>query len=142
MAFYFTMLLPVCVILFGNVAVLIKVLGAIQQSTMLKQHNIPYYQGLIGNIRISFICAVLMGLTWVFAIFAVGELRDVFQWLFCIFNSLQGFFIFIFYTVRNKDVQNELRRCFGCSVVESSRSTSTNTSKKEIFHLIDPFSCG
>ena len=40
----------------------------------------------------------LFGLTWLFAIllFTVIELQNVSQYLFTIFNSLQGFFIFAF----------------------------------------------
>jgi hypothetical protein len=40
----------------------------------------------------------LFGLTWLFFIltFSVSGLRETFQILFTVFNSLQGFFIFIF----------------------------------------------
>ena len=32
-----------------------------------------------------------------------------FQWLFCIFNSLQGLFLFVQYIVRNHDLQVQVR---------------------------------
>jgi len=37
----------------------------------------------------------LLGVTWVFGPLAVGEARLVFQYIFCIANSLQGFLIFV-----------------------------------------------
>ena len=51
---------------------------------------------------------VLLGLTWVFGAIAIGSARLVFQYVFCIFNSLQGFAIFWFHCVR----QSEVRECW------------------------------
>ena len=55
------------------------------------------------------ICGVmfLFGLTWLFAIltFSTPGLREIFQILFTVFNSFQGFFIFIFLCVINRDAQ-------------------------------------
>lgn len=50
----------------------------------------------------------LFGLTWLFAILTVSVpgLRETFQILFTIFNSFQGFFIFVFFCVLNKDARN------------------------------------
>ena len=56
--------------------------------------------------------SVVMGTTWIVGFFAVGKLTLSFEVIFCIFNSLQGFFIFIFYCARVKDVREEWKRCF------------------------------
>lgn len=37
----------------------------------------------------------LLGVTWVFGALALGEAKLVFQYIFCISNSLQGFIIFV-----------------------------------------------
>ncbi|CAH3182923.1 unnamed protein product, partial [Porites lobata] len=53
-------------------------------------------------------CAVLfplLGLTWVFGILSVTDAGLVFQYIFTIFNSLQGLLIFILHVLRNADVQ-------------------------------------
>ena len=55
--------------------------------------------------KIAFAASSLLGLTWIFGVMAVGDARDFFQYLFTIFNSLQGFFIFFFYTARNPEVK-------------------------------------
>ena len=44
----------------------------------------------------------LFGLTWTFGILTVCEISTAFQFLFAIFNSLQGFFIFLFFCVFGK----------------------------------------
>ena len=46
-----------------------------------------------------------LGLTWVFGFFAIEDARIVFQYLFCIFNALQGFLIFIFHNLREPAVR-------------------------------------
>lgn len=51
---------------------------------------------------------VLLGLTWFFGAVAIGSARLLFQYLFCIFNSLQGLAIFWFHCVR----QPEVRQCW------------------------------
>ena len=61
---------------------------------------------VIKESRIAFGLNLLLGTTWILAFLAVEEVTMTFQWLFCIINSLQGFFIFVFYTVRVPDVRN------------------------------------
>ena len=45
----------------------------------------------------------LFGLTWLFGVFTVSGASVVFQTLFAIFNSLQGFFIFLFFCVFGRE---------------------------------------
>ncbi|KAM7427385.1 hypothetical protein ABFA07_021473 [Porites harrisoni] len=47
----------------------------------------------------------LLGLTWVFGVLIVTDGRLVFQYIFTIFNSLQGLFFFILHVLRNSDVR-------------------------------------
>ncbi|XP_070567270.1 adhesion G-protein coupled receptor G2-like [Ptychodera flava] len=55
---------------------------------------------------------VLLGLTWAFAIFAVGEASLLFNYLFAIFNSLQGLFIFVFHCAMKKEVRKGWKKKF------------------------------
>ena len=55
-------------------------------------------------LRFSF-HSLFLGITWVFGFLAVEEASLVFQYLFCIFNALQGFLIFIFHHVREPAVR-------------------------------------
>ena len=58
----------------------------------------------------------LFGLTWLFAILTVSVpgLRETFQILFTVFNSFQGFFIFLFLCVFNKDAQESWKATLVC----------------------------
>ena len=124
--FYFAVLFPVCLIIMGNFIILVLVMCVLKNSNNLKAKVASGKRDqIIATARIGFACNTLLGVTWVFAIFAVKDATMFFQWLFCIFNSLQGFFIFIFYTVRNQEVRKEWMRCFG---IDFSRyDTSTNS---------------
>ncbi|XP_064646701.1 uncharacterized protein LOC135499704 [Lineus longissimus] len=57
------------------------------------------------GVRALFILVPLLGLTWVFGVFAVNNSTIIFQYLFTIFNSLQGLFIFIVHCLMNKQLQ-------------------------------------
>ncbi|KAK3755021.1 hypothetical protein QZH41_011054, partial [Actinostola sp. cb2023] len=61
----------------------------------------------IKNCWTAMAIMVLLGLTWLFGALAIADARIVFEYLFCIFNSLQGFFIFFFHCVRIKEVRNQ-----------------------------------
>ena len=114
-AFYIAVVVPVATILFANTVTLIIVMYNLYQHGQKKARNLsdgdknkkPMIDTamIIFQTRIAFACNTLLGITWVFALLAVGKATIYFQWLFCIFNSLQGFFIFVFYTVRNEDVK-------------------------------------
>ena len=48
----------------------------------------------------------LLGLTWVFGALTIMKADQAFQIVFTVANSLQGFFIFIFFCVLNNDVRS------------------------------------
>ena len=56
----------------------------------------------------------LMGLAWVFGAFTFSGASVAFQFLFVIFNSLQGFFIFLFFVVMAKETQDLWLQACGC----------------------------
>uniref|UniRef100_A0A7M5VDY9 Uncharacterized protein n=2 Tax=Clytia hemisphaerica TaxID=252671 RepID=A0A7M5VDY9_9CNID len=106
--FFLSMLLPICLILSANMVVLVLVVRAITKSgTMAANKNKQDGNEAMKKAKIAFACSVLLGLTYIFGVLAVGALTSFFQWLFCIFNSLQGFFIFFFYTFNNQELKTE-----------------------------------
>ena len=56
---------------------------------------------------------VLLGLTWLFGILAIGDAKLAFQYLFCIFNTLQGLFVFILFCILPTETRRQLRNLFG-----------------------------
>ena len=56
------------------------------------------------SIRGTLILTPLLGTTWIFGLFAIGDASILFQYIFVILNSTQGIFIFVIYCVFNKEV--------------------------------------
>ncbi|XP_077356757.1 adhesion G protein-coupled receptor L3-like isoform X10 [Festucalex cinctus] len=94
--------------------------------------------GCLDNIKswvmgaIALLC--LLGLTWAFGLMYVNESTVVMAYLFTIFNSLQGMFIFIFHCVLQKKVRKEFGKCLRthcCSgkSMESSIGSKGNASR-------------
>ena len=63
----------------------------------------------------------LFGLTWLFAILTISVtgLRETFQILFTVFNSFQGFFIFLFFCVFNKEALESWKEFLSCGKYRS-----------------------
>ncbi|MEQ2176534.1 Adhesion G protein-coupled receptor L2 [Goodea atripinnis] len=63
----------------------------------------------LGGIRSwvlgAFALLCLLGLTWAFGLFFLNESSIVMAYLFTIFNTLQGMFIFIFHCLLQKKVR-------------------------------------
>ena len=61
----------------------------------------------------------LFGLTWLFAILTFSG-SGAFQILFTVFNSLQGFFIFLFFCVFNKEAVESWKELLSCGKYKSN----------------------
>uniref|UniRef100_A0A9J7X5N6 Adhesion G protein-coupled receptor D1 n=1 Tax=Cyprinus carpio carpio TaxID=630221 RepID=A0A9J7X5N6_CYPCA len=47
----------------------------------------------------------ILGISWIFGVLAVNDHSLLFQYMFAVFNSLQGFFIFLFHCLLNSEVR-------------------------------------
>ncbi|XP_033114086.1 adhesion G-protein coupled receptor G6-like [Anneissia japonica] len=80
-----------------------------------KSSNQPMRKRVMKGIYNGVALSILLGLTWLFGYLAVDResySRNVFQALFCVFNSLQGLFIFILFCVRQKDIRDWWKACY------------------------------
>ncbi|NXA39704.1 AGRG2 protein, partial [Eudromia elegans] len=131
-AFYITAVGYFCVIFLINISMFIVVL--IQLCRIKKKKQLGTQRKTsIQDLRSVAGLTFLLGITWGFAFFTVNE---VFTYLFTIFNTLQGFFIFIFYCVTKENVRKQWRRYLCCGkfrLAENSdwSRTATNGLKKQ-----------
>ena len=89
-----------------------------------------------------FAIMTLFGLTWIFGAFTISRDTVFFQYLFNIFNTVQGFMIFIFFCVVPKDTRELwirflFHRCE--KVQEKLLSTSTTPQAKGRDKAMGPF---
>ncbi|XP_046546561.1 uncharacterized protein LOC124256630 isoform X2 [Haliotis rubra] len=85
-----------------------------------------------GRAGLKALCVLLplMGVTWVFGVFSVNEDLTVFQYLFAVFNSLQGFFIFIFHCLVSRQVQDGMKNRKRRYRAKSFKTTGTESSSQ------------
>ena len=107
--FYASYLTPILLITTCNLIILVMVFLSLAKQSKLPKSN---YMEMSVKVRMAAALSVLMGTTWIIGLFAIGKLTLAFQIIFCVLNTLQGFFIFVFYCARIKDVRNEWKRCF------------------------------
>ncbi|XP_067675291.1 adhesion G-protein coupled receptor G6-like isoform X2 [Haliotis asinina] len=135
-AFYAAFLAPVAVILLINFAafglVLRQILG-LSSKKLNKSDNTSTMTQLRGAVGV----VILLGLTWVFAVFAIDRASTVFYYLFAITNSLQGLFIFIFYCIFKKDALTAWRRKLPCceTIDEKSGERSSSKVERTVYHV-------
>ncbi|XP_020644848.3 adhesion G-protein coupled receptor G2 isoform X1 [Pogona vitticeps] len=133
--FYITVVGYFCIIFLLNISMFIVVL--IQLCRIKKKKQLGAQRKTsIQDLRSVAGLTFLLGVTWGFAFFAWGPVNLVFMYLFAIFNTLQGFFIFIFYCVAKENVRKQWRRYLCCGkyrLAENSdwSRTATNGLKKQ-----------
>ncbi|XP_005476444.1 adhesion G protein-coupled receptor L2b.1 isoform X7 [Oreochromis niloticus] len=120
---------PVTFIIVVNVIFLVVTMyKMVKHSTSMKPDS-----SRLGGIRSwvlgAFALLCLLGLTWSFGLFFLNESSIVMAYLFTIFNTLQGMFIFIFHCLLQKKVRKEYSKCFRqsqcCGALPSEGSHSS-----------------
>ncbi|CAH6792418.1 adhesion G-protein coupled receptor G7 [Phodopus roborovskii] len=107
--FLWSFIVPVTIILITNIAIFItitvKVLWKNNQN-LTSTKKVSSFKKILNTLSI----AVVFGVTWILAYAMLinnDDIRIVFSYIFCLFNTTQGLQIFILYTVRTKVFQSE-----------------------------------
>ncbi|XP_022253082.1 adhesion G protein-coupled receptor L4-like [Limulus polyphemus] len=146
--YYISYMGPSCIILLVNLTVFVMVTRVLftprTNTTPGVQVDRSTYAIVAAQVRGAFTVMTLLGITWVFGALAVGEVKLVFQYVFCIANSLQGFLIFLvrclqFPEARNAWIQlletGTFKRYRGVAMPNSSWYTHSNPVRKQSYSL-------
>ncbi|XP_035208578.1 uncharacterized protein LOC118183217 isoform X2 [Stegodyphus dumicola] len=93
--YYCAFLAPSCILLAVNFTVFILVSRVIFTPRLTTKTSNNHQVVTAAQVRGAFTVMVLLGVTWVFGTMAFGHVKIIFQYFFCISNSLQGFLIFL-----------------------------------------------
>ncbi|KAK0144830.1 Adhesion G-protein coupled receptor G2 [Merluccius polli] len=112
-AFYVAVVAYFCVMFAFNFVMFVVVMVQLHRILRQNPHS-AQHSSLLQDMRKVAGLTVLLGLTWGFAFFAWGPVNLAFMYLFAIFNSLQGFFIFVFHCAVKENVRRQWRTYFCC----------------------------
>lgn len=82
-------------------------------------------QGTIKALLSIVSVMVMFGLSWLFGALSISDGAIVFQWPFVIFNTLQGFILFLFSCVIGKDARDEWTNLLTCYRRKKNQRHST-----------------
>uniref|UniRef100_A0A668A0T3 Adhesion G protein-coupled receptor G2a n=1 Tax=Myripristis murdjan TaxID=586833 RepID=A0A668A0T3_9TELE len=124
-------------LLIFSLSLLVFIVVLVQLSRIKRQNpqNQSPNRGVMTDLRSIAGLIILLGLTWGFALFAWGPLYLPFIYLFSIFNSLQGFFIFVFHCAVKENVRRQWRTYLCCGrlrLAENSEWSRTATHNRKV----------
>ncbi|XP_039532665.1 adhesion G-protein coupled receptor G2 isoform X2 [Pimephales promelas] len=129
--FYVAVVLYFCLVFLLNFTMFIVVMIQLCRIKKQNPHNAQTRSGW-QEVRSVAGLSVLLGLTWAFAFFAWGPVNLAFMYLFAIFNTLQGLFIFVFHCAMKENVRRQWRTYLCCGrlrLLENSEWSRTATQK-------------
>ncbi|XP_030648143.1 adhesion G-protein coupled receptor G2 [Chanos chanos] len=144
-AFYVAVVAYFCAVFLLNLAMFVVVMVQLCRIKRQNPHNVQHRSGLQDARSVAGL-TVLLGLTWGFAFFAWGPVNLAFMYLFAIFNTLQGFFIFVFHCAVKENVRKQWRAYLCCGKLrlpensEWSRTATQKTAKKTSMFKISAYS--
>ncbi|XP_056590554.1 adhesion G protein-coupled receptor L2 isoform X11 [Triplophysa dalaica] len=123
------------IIMLNLVFLLITMYKMMKHSTSLKPDS-SRLEHIKSWVMGGFALLCLLGLTWTFGLFFISESSVVLAYLFTIFNTFQGMFIFTFHCLLQKKVRREYSKCLrhtycctGRPTESSHSSTKTSTTR-------------
>ncbi|XP_052089256.1 adhesion G protein-coupled receptor B1-like [Mytilus californianus] len=142
---------PALVIVLVNLVILVLVIRTLFRTMRSKpgrsQQSKSRLEKTKSGVRSICVLAPLFGVTWVFGVLSISRDLVVFQYLFAIFNSLQGFFIFVFHCLIDKKVKEAIKhhsnkrraaRLDSFSITESKSRKTSQTSDTNLTPKASP----
>ncbi|XP_074610692.1 adhesion G protein-coupled receptor L3-like isoform X2 [Acropora palmata] len=101
---------PVLLIALANSIILGMVMREILRLNQPATTENFKYQTVRCGAKSAIVLLPLLGITWIFGVLTFNSETVAFQYLFATFNSLQGFFIFLFHCLLNSEVRRVFDR--------------------------------
>ncbi|TMW48275.1 hypothetical protein DOY81_006645 [Sarcophaga bullata] len=111
---HFGVILPISIVVVANLAIFVYVFYSISH-TLSKTMQRNEKQMIIKQIRLSILLFFLLGLSWIFGIFAFMKAGIVFSYLFCLTATLQGFVLFIYFVILDQNTRESWSQLLCCA---------------------------
>ena len=113
--FFGVFLGPILALVLFNTVVFVIVINVLLKHIRRKIADLDKRAQVLSALKtlISVILIMFMfGIQWLLGAFTIAEASTAFQWLFVIFSTLQGLFIFIFFVALNQEAREEWLNMF------------------------------
>ena len=132
---YGLFLVPIFAVLLFNSVVFVMVTVVLIKHTRKKlakenKKRKDVTQGTIKAIISIVSVMVMFGLSWLFGALSISDGAVFFQWPFVIFNTLQGFILFLFSCVIGKDARDEWINLLTCNRRKKRQRKNTITNSR------------
>ena len=140
-AYYYAFLTPLCAILLANMIILLLCMYKLHK-TLAKSREYSLDENRSGTTtKAALSLTVLLGVTWLVGIPMMDDATLVFQYIFAILNTIQGFAIFLFQVASKQDVRKKVVDTLhlrilganGTSTLPSSRGGTLLSTLKSTF---------
>ncbi|XP_070795749.1 adhesion G protein-coupled receptor E3-like [Pituophis catenifer annectens] len=106
---------PVCVIIVVNLVFFCLILKTLHEKLATLNSEISSIRNTRSLMFKAIAHVFILGVTWCFGLFQHGPLEDVMAYMFTIFNSAQGIFIFLVHCLLNQKVREAYWRWVCCN---------------------------
>ncbi|XP_061177713.1 uncharacterized protein LOC133186491 [Saccostrea echinata] len=103
----YAFIVPVILIFLLNVCIIVSLLRVMFLTTKMKKAE--FKEKARNALRSVCTLVPVLGITWIFGIFAINEDLVAFQYIFTIANSIQGLLIFITHVLLNRKIRKALQ---------------------------------
>ena len=104
--------IPIAVVLSHNFIMFALVFHSLMKNRFKENTVKNDRHDLWKRLRHGIFITLLLGLTWVFGLLAIGDAGVLFAWLFVLFNAFQGTGIFVVFCILQDDVKKTLKPYF------------------------------
>ena len=110
--FFGLFLVPIFVVIMINLVIFVLVIRVLLKHNRRRAAKVDTSKSKVYKATLKTLISIsgvmlLFGLTWLFGALTIGSASPAFQWMFVIFNTLQGFFLFVFFCIIGKDAREE-----------------------------------
>ncbi|XP_037805642.1 adhesion G-protein coupled receptor G2-like isoform X2 [Lucilia sericata] len=103
--FYLGVMLPMVLIIIANVSIFGNIILNLLLSNIQFKNQRTRKQ-ILRQVYLSILLFFLLGISWIFGMLAHLESSPVFSYIFCLTSTLQGFVMFIYFIIINKNTRS------------------------------------
>lgn len=124
---YFSILLPIGLIVATNLVVYVMIICSIAKISNRRDRSEGSPTLVLQQLRLGFVLFFLLGLSWLFGMMAALGAGLVFSYLFCVSGTVQGFVLFLFFVVCDPSTRNLWTTMLGLWKDNVVRASNTAT---------------